>query len=88
MNGRHHEPAALAQNGNIPRSGRSAWQPRAVLLVVLPLAGLYALLQTIDVPSPAHLAFAAGVSLALAALTFLLRAARAPAACLGGLLAF
>jgi uncharacterized protein (TIGR00297 family) len=67
---------------------RSSWQPRAVLLLVLPVAALYALLQTVDVPSVSLLVFAAGVSVALAALTFALRAARLAAACLGGLLAY
>jgi uncharacterized protein (TIGR00297 family) len=69
-------------------STRSSWQPRAVLLLVLPIAALYALLQTVDVPSLSLLIFAGGVSAALAALTFAVRAARLPAACLGGLLAY
>jgi uncharacterized membrane protein len=69
-------------------SDRSAWQPRAVLLLVLPFAALYAFLQTVDVPSLHLLAFAAGVSATLAALTYFLRAATPAAACLGGLLAY
>jgi hypothetical protein len=68
--------------------GWSAWQPRAVLLIVLPFTALYAFLQTVDVPS-LHLAiFAASLSAALAAATYFLRAATPAAACLGGLLAY
>ena len=82
------DPAVIPTPDAMLHPYRSAWQPKAVLLFVLPFAALYALLQTVDVPSLPLLAFAAGVSLALAALTFFLRAARIGAACVGGLLAY
>ena len=68
--------------------GWNSWQPRAVLLMVLPFAALYAFLQTVDGPSLHLVIFAAGLSAALAAATYFLRAATPAAACLGGLLAY
>ena len=80
----HSQPAVAAPELGVV----SGWQPRAVLLLVLPFAALYALLQTVDVPSLHLPAFAAGLSVALAMVTYFLRAATPAAACLGGLLAY
>jgi uncharacterized protein (TIGR00297 family) len=66
---------------------RLHWQSRAVLVLMLPTAAVYALLLVIDVPS-LHLLYAgAGVSLGLAALVLAAKSATVPAAATGALLA-
>jgi uncharacterized protein (TIGR00297 family) len=70
------------------RPAQLAWQSRAVLLLVVPAAGVYAALLFVDVPSLHLLATAAAWSVALAVAVVLARAATVPAALLGALLAF
>lgn len=74
--------------GSDPSPTLLAWQSRTVLLLVLPLAAVYAALLFVDVPSVPLLVTGAGWSLGLAVAVLAARAATIPAALLGALLAF
>ena len=65
-----------------------AWQSRVVLLLVCPVAAVYASLQVVQTASPHLIEGGAVCSLLFAALVLLARAATPPAAVLGALLAF
>lgn len=64
------------------------WHSRAILLIVLPAAGVYAAIQVLDLPFFRLAESSALFAVALAALVFTARAATPGAALLGALLAF